>query len=186
MSAISIRILSLSLVATVLLWTCSAVPAAEPVQAVPRIGIQIGPKASEVERYAADELAGYLDKLFHIVTHAGPSPGESADMVLLVGNPDTNPAVAKALGKEAWPKIGEQGIILKRAKLDGSPGGGGRAARTVCPGGRLHGRDPRLCDRCAAAARGRERGAAGSARCPVPVARPAPRNVDAATDAAGS
>lgn len=35
-------------------------PDAEPVQAVPKVGILIGPQPGEVERYAADELAVYL------------------------------------------------------------------------------------------------------------------------------
>ncbi|MBM3890272.1 MAG: hypothetical protein FJ388_14250, partial [Verrucomicrobia bacterium] len=107
-------------------------PDAGPIKAVPKVGIQIGPKPGEVERYAADELASYLGKLFRIETRPAVERPESADVLLLVGTRDTNPAVAKALGKEAWPQVSDQGIVLKRATLDGKPtliiGGGSDAA----------------------------------------------------------
>jgi hypothetical protein len=108
-------------------------PDAEPAGPVPKVGILIGPKPNGVERYAADELSGYLDKLFHV--EAKPAveqdPG-SADVALLIGTPETNPATAQALGKEGWPKVSDQGIVLKKTSLDGKPalviGGGSHAA----------------------------------------------------------
>jgi len=107
---------------------------AEPAVAVPRVGVQIGPKANDLQRYAADELAGYLGKLFRIEARPAVQRPESADVLLLVGAPGTNPAVAKALGKEAWPKVSDQGIVLKKTSLDGKPAlivGGGSDAATL-------------------------------------------------------
>jgi hypothetical protein len=92
-------------------------PDAEPVQPVPKVGIQIGPQAGELERYAADELAGYLDRLYCIATKPVIERSTSADVLLLVGTPETNPTIAGALGKGGWPKVSDQGIVLKRAKV---------------------------------------------------------------------
>jgi hypothetical protein len=108
-------------------------PDVGPTQIVPRVSIQVGPKADEVERYAADELASYLDKLFHIPRQSLPN-GEAADAILLVGSPQTNPTVAQALGKNGWPKVSDQGIVLKPLMWRGKPAlviGGGSSAATL-------------------------------------------------------
>jgi len=109
-------------------------PDAEPVQPVPKIGIQIGPQAGELERFAADELAGYLDKLYCVAAKPAVERSEPADVVLLVGTPETNPAIAGALGKDVWPKVSDQGIVLKRTTAEGKPAlviGGGSPAATL-------------------------------------------------------
>jgi hypothetical protein len=102
--------------------------------AVPRVGVQIGPEPDAVERFAADELAGYLSRLFRVVTKPTTRRPEPADVLLLVGTPDTNPAVAEALGTVSWPMVSDQGIVLKRAVRDGRPAlviGGGSPAATL-------------------------------------------------------
>jgi hypothetical protein len=43
----------------------------------PAVAIQVGPEPTEVERYAAKELARYLDKLFHIKTHLSADFGSA-------------------------------------------------------------------------------------------------------------
>ncbi len=106
----------------------------EPVQSVPKVGIQIGPQACDLERYAAEELAGYLDKLFHVRTKPTAERPEAADCVLLVGTPETNPAMAEALGTQGWPKVSDQGVVLKRTVAEGKPAlaiGGGSPAATL-------------------------------------------------------
>lgn len=109
-------------------------PDARPARRVPKVGIQIGPNAPDLERCAADELASYLDKLFHVRTKPAVAPPDFADRVLLVGTPQTNPAVAKALGKKGWPPVSDQGIVLKRVELDGKQAlviGGGSPVATL-------------------------------------------------------
>ncbi len=105
-----------------------------PSASLPRVGIQIGAKADEVERYAAGELAGYLRKLFQIESQPAAQPPAAADVILLVGRPDTNPAIAPALEGKAWPTVSSQGIVLKRARVNGKPAlaiGGGSSAATL-------------------------------------------------------
>ncbi|HPO16380.1 MAG TPA: sialidase family protein [Candidatus Hydrogenedentes bacterium] len=116
--------------ATLIKWK----PDAKPVSTVSKVGIQIGPKAGPLEQYAAEELASYLDKLFHIKAKPAADALQSAEILLLIGTPATNPAVAQALGNEGWPKVSDQGIVLKKAILDGRPAfviGGGSDAATL-------------------------------------------------------
>jgi len=96
------------------------------------LAVLIGADAKKLERHAADELCGYLDKLFGIKTRPTTELPESAEVSLLVGSPKANRNVARALGEKGWPKLSDQGIVLKRAKLEGRPvlviGGGSPVA----------------------------------------------------------
>jgi hypothetical protein len=106
----------------------------EPEVAVATVSVQLGPPAKELERYAADELARYVGKLFRTEVVRDVEHPESVDALLLVGTPDTNPAVAQALGNDNWPQVSDQGIVLKRARLAGKPAlviGGGSPAATL-------------------------------------------------------
>jgi len=107
----------------------------QPVEIVAaNISVVVGPKADKLEHYAADQLCGYLDKLYGIRTRPVTEPPRSAEAILLVGNPKTNPAVAKALREQKWPKTSAQGIVLKRAELDDKPAlviGGGSSVATM-------------------------------------------------------
>jgi hypothetical protein len=71
--------------------------------------IVIDESAPALERYAADELRRYLEKL--------KLPASMPD--LLVGSDSTNAAVNRALGESAWPGKSDQAIVLKPATLDG-------------------------------------------------------------------
>ena len=100
----------------------------------PTVAVVVGEAAPELDRYTAGELCGYLDKLYGI--HAAPTEQVSAsvDAVILVGTPETNPAVAKAIGSDAWPKVTDQGIVLKRVVVNGKPAlivGGGSPQATL-------------------------------------------------------
>jgi len=96
------------------------------------VAVVIGPRADAMEHFAADELCRYLEKLYRIKTRPTAARPESAEAAFLLGSSKTNPAVAKALGEKGWPKVSDQGIVLKRAKLDGGPvlvvGGGSPVA----------------------------------------------------------
>src|SRR5262245_37496629 len=86
----------------------------------PRLAVIIGPAASELEQYAADQLCAYLAKLYGIKARPVTS-APLADVAMLVGSPESNPLIARALGKTSWPKVSDQGLVLKRGHLDGKP-----------------------------------------------------------------
>jgi len=85
----------------------------------PSVAVVIGPSAGELERYAANELCGYLSKLFGIKARPVTSLTESAQIGLLVGSPQTNPSVQAALGTDGWPKLTDQGLVLKPGRIGG-------------------------------------------------------------------
>ena len=94
----------------------------------PAVSVVLGRDAPELERLAAAELCRYLDSLYAIKVKPAAAPAKSAEVTLLLGSPQTNPAVRTALGADGWPHITDQGIVLKHVKLDGKPGlviGGG-------------------------------------------------------------
>ena len=100
----------------------------------PSVAVSVGPKASDLERFGADELCRYLGDLFGVRALPSNEPAPAADFALLVGSPQTNPAVAKALGDGGWPKVSDQGIVLKHARLGDRPAlvvGGGSPRATL-------------------------------------------------------
>lgn len=110
-----VLICSCFLTATALVMAAGGGVAAEETR---QVSVVVGPGAEDLESFAAGELCGYLQQLFGIDTQPETAAPKSADTILLVGSPDTNPALAAALGDDAWPELTEQGIVLKRATLD--------------------------------------------------------------------
>jgi hypothetical protein len=86
-------------------------------QAAARPEVVIGSAAPKLEQFAAEELCKYLDKLFGIQTHPVRRVTESAEMVFFIGSPHSNPAVKQAAGSEAFPKLTDQGIVLRRTTV---------------------------------------------------------------------
>ena len=75
-----------------------------------------------------------LEEALRHCRDAAEKPGADAVVVFLIGSPATNPAVAKALGPGGWPEVSDQGIVLKRAVVDGKPAlvvGGGSPKATL-------------------------------------------------------
>ncbi len=96
-------------------------------------GIVVGAGAPRLEQFAADQLSDYLNKLFRLEVQPTDDL-TTAKIGLLVGSPETNPAVAKALGVDGWPKLSDQAIVLKRGTLAGKPvlvAGGGSPVATM-------------------------------------------------------
>ncbi len=86
----------------------------------PKVTIVIGPKAPPLDRSAAEQIAADFKALFEAeAAIATSAPGSGAD-VILVGSPQSNPAI-KA---DAWPKISEQGIVVKSTAAGLIVGGG--------------------------------------------------------------
>ena len=89
--------------------------------AAPQVAVVTGPAVNELERYAAEQLCVYLDRLYGVKTGPTATCPSSAEIVFLVGSPAGNPLVRQSAGIGGWPNVSDQGIVLKRATLDGKP-----------------------------------------------------------------
>src|SRR4051794_23476876 len=83
----------------------------------PQISIVQAASAPALERLAAEELAGYLKRIYGGETKIGPM-AEKETATILVGSPETNPAI-KALG-DKWPKVSDQGHVVRT--MEGAQG----------------------------------------------------------------
>jgi len=100
----------------VLSWL-SAMPAWAAPQANLQVSVAVGSTAPELERFAASELCGYLDRLFGIQTQPTTSLPSGSEVVFLIGSPQTNPTIKQSVGSKPFPKVSEQGIMLQRGRL---------------------------------------------------------------------
>lgn len=97
----------------------------------PRVELVVGEKAPPLERRAAEELAGTLQRLYAAEATVVPAAAEDAQHVIFVGSPRTNPQMQSFIG--GWPKLSEQGHALKSVEFRGRPAllvGGGNPAAT--------------------------------------------------------
>ena len=90
--------------------------------------------APPIEQLAAKELAGQFERLFDDVrvVAAGVIP-KNAQRFVLIGSPKTNAAVKAVIG-EKWPKVSDQGIVIKSFKDGTRQGlvvGGGNPRATL-------------------------------------------------------
>ena len=74
------------------------------------VHIVTGAQPSELEQYAAEEMSAMLQKLFDVETSIGAQVTDHSTVFL--GNPGSNKTLAKAIG-DRWPKISDQGIVVK-------------------------------------------------------------------------
>lgn len=126
-------LLLIGLVAAVELTSFSA-RAGTDEQKQPCVVVQGGPKAPNLEQYAAAELCGYLKKLYGIQTQPGEDKSTDADVVFLIGSPRSNPAVDKYLQPGAWPELSDQGLAIIPCRAFGKPAlvvGGGSPRATL-------------------------------------------------------
>jgi len=107
--------------------------AAPATAAGPRVHVVVGADAPRLERFAAKELAGQLKALFEADVRISEAMPEKPEHLILVGSPETNPAV-KALAGDRWPKLSDQGHVLRSAERDGRKAllvGGGSPVATL-------------------------------------------------------
>ena len=100
---------------------------------LPQVSVVIGKAAPDLDRFAASELSNYLVKLFRIQSTPSRTSSATAKAVFLIGNPDTDAAIVKAAGP-SFPKLSDQGIILRRVQFEGRPAlivGGGSPRATL-------------------------------------------------------
>lgn len=83
----------------------------------PQVTIATGANPTALVKFAAEEMAGQLKGLFEAqVTIADIAPPDTANVVLL-GSPKHNPAIAQL--KDAWPKLSDQGHIVRSVSAGG-------------------------------------------------------------------
>lgn len=80
-----------------------------PVLAVgPKIAIVTGAQAPPLEKLAASELSALFVDLFEAETSIGSQAPSAGVPTVLVGSPETNPAIT-----QPWPKVSRQGQVIK-------------------------------------------------------------------------
>jgi hypothetical protein len=89
--------------------------ACEAMAAESLITVVVGENAPALEKFAAGELAAQFQKLFEVGAKIQTSLPADSSPAVLVGSPQTNAAIA-ALGDDFWPKLSEQGHLLKSTK----------------------------------------------------------------------
>lgn len=78
-----------------------------------RVRLLISDQLPMRERLAADELKVMLERLFAVDAELASEPDETADAVIAIGRPQTNPHVAAWAGPD-WPPLSDQGMVLRR------------------------------------------------------------------------
>ena len=87
--------------------------------------IVVGPNAPALERFAASELQRYLRILFGPTVPVVEDEAGATAPAVLIGSPQTNPAVGSSGLARGWPSTSDQGIVLR----------GGAAEQTWAVGG---------------------------------------------------
>ena len=112
-----------------LFFTFNLVSAAD----APKITIVVAENAPELEQLAASELTAQFQKLWDAEVEIAAKSQADGGAVILIGSPETNPAVKAAVGND-WPKLTDQGIVLRSVKSDSGPRlivGGGSPVATL-------------------------------------------------------
>ncbi|MBI5758368.1 MAG: hypothetical protein HZA46_07615 [Planctomycetales bacterium] len=102
-----------------------------PVHAGPQIDIVIGKSPPPLERFAVDELADQLRKVYEADVRISSSLADDSPATIFVGNPDTNGHFKPFAAK--WPKLSGQGHVLRSVTHRDRPAllvGGGSPAAT--------------------------------------------------------
>ncbi|MFN0021335.1 MAG: alpha-glucuronidase family glycosyl hydrolase [Pirellulaceae bacterium] len=108
-----IRILSIT---SVLLFAAAQLTQA----AGPRVDIVIGEKAPALEKRAAEDVAADLKNVYDAEVKIATAAPEDAENVIFVGSPETNEQTKKQI-EENWPKLSEQGHVLRTIKYRNKP-----------------------------------------------------------------
>ena len=83
------------------------------------IELVIAEKADKLERFAASELQRYLDGLFGESVAVVSAPSQMAEAFFFLGTLPHHPA--RALEKSVFPKLSDQGFVLRSMKCVNKP-----------------------------------------------------------------
>ena len=86
-----------------------------------QVAVIVSENASELERFAAEQLCDYLEKLFGLQTRPMPSVSAEAETLFLIGSFDADVAVQGTTEGDVFPPVSEQGFILRRVQFQGRP-----------------------------------------------------------------
>ena len=86
-----------------------------------QVAVIVSENAVDLERFAAEQLCHYLEKLFGIQICPMSSVSEKTEVLFLVGNLDVDVAGQEATEGSPFPPASEQGFILRRVQLQGRP-----------------------------------------------------------------
>ena len=90
--------------------------ATAPASAAESVSLVLDRNAPALERDAAQELASQWKQLFGVdVTIDEGRPAAGSQVIVLVGSPKTNRAVARVAGR-VWPEISDQGVVIRTIK----------------------------------------------------------------------
>jgi hypothetical protein len=95
--------------------------------------IVVGPRADRLETKAALELQRYFQLLFGFSPPVLTALPKSAQGLILVGNPESNPAIREAAA-DSWPRLTDQGFVLRKVTCANMPAlvaGGGSPIATL-------------------------------------------------------
>lgn len=81
----------------------------------PRVDVVVSRTAPELERFAAEELAGQFKQIFDADVKLAELVPPASEHLILVGSPASNPAL-KSL-KADWPQLSDQGHLIRSVKL---------------------------------------------------------------------
>ena len=98
-----------------------------------RVAVVIGENAPALEKFAAGELAGQLQKLFEAQATIQISMPADDSHLIFIGSPATNSALKAAAGDQ-WPKLSAQGHMVKSITVKGRDAlvlGGGSPVATL-------------------------------------------------------
>jgi alpha-glucuronidase len=105
-----------------------------PAKADTHVAIITSANAHALEQLAARELESQFRRLFvNIHTSLSHQPTSEAELLILVGSPQTNPHLKRAVG-DLWPDCSDQGLVIKSVNLDGRQAlvvGGGSPVATL-------------------------------------------------------
>ena len=85
------------------------------------VDVVVSADAPPLEQLAAQELAGQFRRLFAAQVTVGAQPAGAAPVRVLIGSPQTNPAVRAAIG-DRWPQLSDQGLVIRSLELAGANG----------------------------------------------------------------
>ncbi|MBP1990836.1 hypothetical protein [Paenibacillus eucommiae] len=99
-----------------------------------KVSVVIGEHCDRLERFAADQLCEYIEKLFHIATSSQTRIQEQASAYFFIGNRDTNPVNRNTTESIELKKVSNEGILIQKEVIDGVPSiilGGGSPKSTL-------------------------------------------------------
>jgi hypothetical protein len=99
----------------------------------PKVAVVIGSQVPALEKFAAQEMAGQLKELFQAEVRITDKVDDAIANMILLGSPQSNAAVKDAAGDD-WPKLTDQGHVLKSISKNGRKAlivGGGSPVATL-------------------------------------------------------